>query len=127
MTMKRVAGALLAGGVFLILTGAGAPAQSKGSQAAQASKEWPTYGHDPGGMRFSPLTQITPANVGQLKVAWVYHMRPPGFAPAARGASTAPAGGPRAGEPQGDNGAYERRNQYEDDPTADHAAARFDR
>src|SRR6185312_8692354 len=66
------------------------------------SKEWPTYGHDPGGMRFSPLTQITPANVGQLKVAWVYHMRPPGFAPAARGASTAPAGGPRAGEPQGD-------------------------
>ena len=41
-----------------------------------ASKEWPTYGHDPGGMRFSPLTQITPANVGQLQVAWVYHMKP---------------------------------------------------
>jgi quinoprotein glucose dehydrogenase len=32
-------------------------------------KEWPTYGHDPGGMRFSPLKQITPANVDQLKVA----------------------------------------------------------
>ena len=27
-------------------------------------------------MRFSPLTQITPANVSQLKVAWVYHMKP---------------------------------------------------
>jgi quinoprotein glucose dehydrogenase len=27
-------------------------------------------------MRFSPLTQITPQNVGQLEVAWVYHMRP---------------------------------------------------
>ena len=27
------------------------------------SKEWPTYGHDSGGMRYSPLTQITPANV----------------------------------------------------------------
>ena len=40
------------------------------------SREWPTYGHDPGGMRFSPLTQITPANVSQLEVAWVYHMKP---------------------------------------------------
>ena len=40
------------------------------------SREWPTYGHDPGGMRFSPLTQITPANVSRLEVAWVYHMKP---------------------------------------------------
>src|SRR6478752_701020 len=49
--------------------------------APAASKEWPTYGHDPGGMRFSPLDQITPANVGQLQVAWVYHMKPPAGAP----------------------------------------------
>jgi quinoprotein glucose dehydrogenase len=27
-------------------------------------------------MRFSPLTEINPANVDRLKVAWVYHMRP---------------------------------------------------
>jgi quinoprotein glucose dehydrogenase len=27
-------------------------------------------------MRFSPVTQITPANVSQLKVAWTYHMKP---------------------------------------------------
>jgi quinoprotein glucose dehydrogenase len=27
-------------------------------------------------MRYSPLTQITPANVAGLEVAWVYHMRP---------------------------------------------------
>jgi quinoprotein glucose dehydrogenase len=55
--------------------------------AAGDSKEWPTYGHDPGGMRFSPLTQLTPSNVSQLKVAWVYHMRPAGYvAPAGRGA-----------------------------------------
>ena len=32
----------------------------------------------PGGTRYSPLTQITPANVSQLKVAWVYHMKPAG-------------------------------------------------
>ncbi len=44
-----------------------------------AAKEWPTYGHDPGADRFSPLTQITPENVGQLRVAWTYHMRPAGF------------------------------------------------
>lgn len=39
---------------------------------------WPIPGRDPGGTRFSPLTQITPANVAQLKVAWVYHMKPVG-------------------------------------------------
>jgi quinoprotein glucose dehydrogenase len=35
--------------------------------------DWPAYGHDPGGARFSPLTQITRANVAQLQVAWTYH------------------------------------------------------
>jgi quinoprotein glucose dehydrogenase len=49
------------------------------AQTATLSKEWPTYGHDSGGMRFSPLTQITPDNVGQLKVAWTYHMKPANF------------------------------------------------
>lgn len=50
------------------------------AQPGADSKEWPTYGHDAGGMRYSPLTQITPANVAQLKVAWVYHMKPPAAA-----------------------------------------------
>ena len=35
--------------------------------------DWPAYGRDPGGARFSPLTQITRANVAQLQVAWTYH------------------------------------------------------
>jgi quinoprotein glucose dehydrogenase len=43
-----------------------------------AAGNWPMPGRDPGGTRYSTLTQITPANVGQLKVAWVYHMKPPG-------------------------------------------------
>ena len=38
--------------------------------------DWPEYGRDPGAMRYSPLTQITPANVTSLKVAWNYHMKP---------------------------------------------------
>jgi quinoprotein glucose dehydrogenase len=63
--------------VLAILAGA-VVAQTNKGQAVDASKEWPTYGHDPGGMRFSPLTEITPANVDKLKVAWVYHMTPPG-------------------------------------------------
>jgi len=38
---------------------------------------------DPGATRYSPLDQITPANIGRLKIAWIYHMKP---APAAGGA-----------------------------------------
>ncbi|HWY65008.1 MAG TPA: PQQ-binding-like beta-propeller repeat protein, partial [Rhizomicrobium sp.] len=45
--------------------------------SALALEEWPTYGHDYGDTRYSPLSQITPANVAGLKVAWTYHMRPP--------------------------------------------------
>ncbi|HVW84045.1 MAG TPA: PQQ-binding-like beta-propeller repeat protein, partial [Bryobacteraceae bacterium] len=84
MNFKRIAGSLLAGGgALLMAAGGSALAQTKGGKTADLSKEWPTYGHDPGGMRFSPLTEITPANVSKLKVAWVYHMRP------ANGATTA--------------------------------------
>src|SRR5262245_43419018 len=35
--------------------------------------EWPSYGGDAGGSRYSPLTQITKDNVATLTVAWVYH------------------------------------------------------
>src|SRR5215212_6908531 len=37
--------------------------------------EWPAYGRDAGGMRHSPLGQITPRNVAGLEVAWTYHTR----------------------------------------------------
>ncbi len=33
---------------------------------------WEHWGGDRGGMRFSPLTQITPDNVGNLVRAWEY-------------------------------------------------------
>jgi len=35
--------------------------------------EWREYGGDKGGMRYSPLTQITPDNVDDLELAWIYH------------------------------------------------------
>ncbi len=63
------------------------------------AKEWRTYGHDPGAMRFSPLKQITPENVSQLKVAWVYHMRPAGFTGGGP-VRARPAGGPVGDEPE---------------------------
>src|SRR3984957_3469369 len=40
---------------------------------ASIDREWRSYGHDPGGMRFSPLKQISRANVHQLERAWTYH------------------------------------------------------
>jgi quinoprotein glucose dehydrogenase len=34
--------------------------------------DWPAFGNDPGGTKFSPLTQITTANVTKLAIAWTY-------------------------------------------------------
>ena len=46
------------------------------AQAPAKKSDWTSYGYDAGGGRFSPLTQITPANVDKLQVAWTYHMNP---------------------------------------------------
>jgi len=37
---------------------------------------WDSWGNTAGGLRYSPLTQITPQNVGKLHVAWTYHFGP---------------------------------------------------
>jgi quinoprotein glucose dehydrogenase len=37
-----------------------------------ATSDWPAYGRDPGGSRYSPLTQINRENVKELKVTWTY-------------------------------------------------------
>jgi quinate dehydrogenase (quinone) len=54
--MERVIVALLAAAVVL--------------QAAEQS--WPSRDGDPGGQRFSPLKQLTPANVARLQPAWTF-------------------------------------------------------
>jgi len=46
--------------------------------AAASSADWPHYGNDAGGTRFSGLSQITPDNVGRLTVAWTYRTGDPG-------------------------------------------------
>ena len=45
-------------------------------RSAVPSDEWSAYGQGPGNMRYSPLRQVTPANVHNLAPAWTFHMRP---------------------------------------------------
>ncbi len=45
---------------------------------AQDPADWPAYGRDPGGTKYSPLDQITAANVAKLALAWTYHTGDPG-------------------------------------------------
>lgn len=40
--------------------------------------DWPRYARDLGGTHYSPLSQITAANVGKLKTAWSFKVRPEG-------------------------------------------------
>jgi quinoprotein glucose dehydrogenase len=56
--------------------------------AQPSATDWPAYGHDASGGRFSPLTQITPDNVSKLEVAWTYHMNPTPQSNSARPNST---------------------------------------
>lgn len=53
----------------LALTACSAPPPAP---TAAADVDWPYYGGDAGGQRYSTADQITPANVRGLKVAWTY-------------------------------------------------------
>ena len=48
-------------------------AQSAAKAASSQSADWPNYGNDPGGMRYSPLAQINTENVTRVHVAWTFH------------------------------------------------------
>ncbi len=68
--MKRLSLlAFVRASAFLLASAVHATADSTNS----AADDWPCYGHDAGGMRHSPLTQINRENVSQLKVAWTFH------------------------------------------------------
>jgi quinoprotein glucose dehydrogenase len=58
--------------VFSVLPQQTVPAQRKGINSGPPASDWPAYGRDPGGSRFSPLTQVNRTNVKNLKVAWIY-------------------------------------------------------
>ena len=40
-----------------------------------AQNDWPVYGHDAWGQRFSPLTQVNRETVKNLKLAWQYDIK----------------------------------------------------
>jgi quinoprotein glucose dehydrogenase len=48
-------------------------AQAAATGAPVPDGEWHAYGRTAYGQRYSPLAQLTPANVGGLRVAWEYH------------------------------------------------------
>jgi quinoprotein glucose dehydrogenase len=41
--------------------------------ALAQTTEWPNYGNDPGGSRYSPAKSINTANAGKLRQVWVYN------------------------------------------------------
>jgi quinoprotein glucose dehydrogenase len=45
--------------------------------AAPDDLSWQSYGGDPGHKRYSPIAQITPANVAHLRQAWIYRTGEP--------------------------------------------------
>src|SRR5947209_17186878 len=48
---------------------------------AFAQNDWPTYGRDLAGTRYSPLKQVDTGNVSKLVRAWTYHMSAASAAP----------------------------------------------
>jgi quinoprotein glucose dehydrogenase len=48
-------------------------AQDENKPQPRMTSAWPSYGNDPGGMRYATLTQISVDNVGKLELAWEYH------------------------------------------------------
>ncbi len=46
--------------------------QNRKPKRAASPADWPAYGRDPGGSRYSPLVDINRENVKDLKIAWTY-------------------------------------------------------
>jgi len=65
--LSRVLAATVIGSVALV-------AQSR---APEVSGDWPMYSHSLSGQRYSPLTEITAANVARLAPAWSLRLTQP--------------------------------------------------
>src|SRR5882757_9799762 len=62
-----------------LLMGGAALTLLAGRALAAGNGDWAVTGHDSGGKRYSPLTQITRDNVASLKQAWSFHLKPAGY------------------------------------------------
>jgi quinoprotein glucose dehydrogenase len=64
------AGLVAAGLALVAWAGSGSITSSMAQEPARS--DWPSYGGDAGGSRYSPLDQIRRGNVGELEVAWTF-------------------------------------------------------
>jgi quinoprotein glucose dehydrogenase len=65
---RRVLGAVLG----LTVLAACSRGAGRARLTPEPDRDWPFYGADQGGQRYSPARQITPANVQGLRVAWTF-------------------------------------------------------
>jgi quinoprotein glucose dehydrogenase len=56
----------------MLMLGAAAARADEPTAHRDPVADWPMYNRDLAGTRYSPLTQITPANVAKLSLAWKY-------------------------------------------------------
>ena len=68
--LKPVVAALLVGGVVSVVGGV----RLQPDRAARG-QDWPFYGGDQGGMKYSPLTDVNASTVSRLGVAWEWSPR----------------------------------------------------
>src|SRR5262245_6365691 len=68
--MRSIPGTAVAAVVLTALAGAVAVTRAPSTAPLE---EWASYGHASGGTRYSSLTDLTTANVADLKVAWTFH------------------------------------------------------
>ena len=61
------------------------------SRSSQA-QDWPVYGGDPGGMKYSSLNQIDRSNVAELELAWTWSTDEAPIPEAARASANQPVG-----------------------------------
>ena len=73
---KQRAGAVIAAVTAGLLASASGTALADDAlnRAMQVDSNWATYGRTYDNTRFSPLTQITDQNVGQLKLAYAFQL-----------------------------------------------------
>jgi len=72
--LPRSAQVIVAGILALMCAVSPRAGAQSSTTIANITDGWPYYGHDAGGMRYSPLAQINRENVATLKVAWTFHV-----------------------------------------------------
>lgn len=71
---KNRKGAMLAAGLAAMLLGSAAPGVGAPGAGIVEGRDWYTFGADDNETHYSPLTQITDKNIGQLGLAWSYDL-----------------------------------------------------